>query len=149
MKNKSVITKNSILGDENLQEFVENYELRATTISLPEGYCFYDTDFHPALHYLEYVKMYNIGKAPNKEDMEAVWGVSSESLPVYGRLSDAFRKAESNDSIKYIRLQKDVVDPDDVEMLQDLILTSVNEALRKVDEAQASQLGKYNIPGLM
>ena len=48
-----------------------------------------------------------------------------------------------------LKLQKDVVDPDDVEMLQDLILTSVNEALRKVDEAQAAQLGKYNIPGLM
>ncbi len=51
--------------------------------------------------------------------------------------------------IKEIKLKPEVVDPDDVEMLQDLILTSVNEALRKVDEAQASQLGKYNIPGLM
>ena len=34
-------------------------------------------------------------------------------------------------------------------MLQDLILTATNEALRKVDEAQAASLGKYNIPGLM
>ena len=51
--------------------------------------------------------------------------------------------------IKEIKIQKDVVDPDDVEMLEDLIMTSVNEALRKVDEAQAAQLGKYNIPGLM
>ena len=51
--------------------------------------------------------------------------------------------------IKEIKLDKDVVDPDDVEMLQDLILTCVNEALRKVDEAQAAQMGKYNIPGLM
>ena len=58
-------------------------------------------------------------------------------------------KVNGNKSIKEIKLQKDVVDPDDVEMLQDLILTSVNEALRKVDEAQAAQLGKYNIPGLM
>ena len=52
-------------------------------------------------------------------------------------------------TIKEIKLQKDVVDPDDVEMLQDLILTCVNEALRKVDSAQAAQLGKFNIPGLM
>ena len=51
--------------------------------------------------------------------------------------------------IKEIKIQKDVVDPDDVEMLEDLIMTSVNEALRKVDEAQAASLGKYNIPGLM
>ena len=33
-------------------------------------------------------------------------------------------------------------------MLEDLILTCVNEALRKVDLAQADQLGKFNIPGL-
>lgn len=51
--------------------------------------------------------------------------------------------------IKEIKLDKDVVDPDDIEMLQDLILTATNEALRKVDDAQAAQLGKYNIPGLM
>ena len=51
--------------------------------------------------------------------------------------------------IKSINIKKDVVDPDDVEMLQDLILTCVNEALRKVDEAQSAALGKFNIPGLM
>ena len=38
---------------------------------------------------------------------------------------------------------------DYIEMLQDLILTCVNEALRKVDSAQAAELGKFNIPGLM
>lgn len=51
--------------------------------------------------------------------------------------------------IKEIKIQKDVVDPDDVEMLEDLILTCVNEALRKVDDAQTQSFGKYNIPGLM
>lgn len=51
--------------------------------------------------------------------------------------------------LKSITIKPDVVDPDDVEMLQDLILTCVNEALRKVDSAQADQMGKYNIPGLM
>lgn len=51
--------------------------------------------------------------------------------------------------IKEIKIQKDVVDPDDVEMLQDLILTCINEALRKVDAAQTQSFGKYNIPGLM
>jgi DNA-binding protein YbaB len=34
-------------------------------------------------------------------------------------------------------------------MLQDLILTCLNEAFRKVDSAQAESMGKYNIPGLM
>lgn len=58
-------------------------------------------------------------------------------------------KVSGEKTIKEIKIQKDVVDPDDVEMLEDLILTCVNEALRKVDEAQAKQLGKFNIPGLM
>ena len=51
--------------------------------------------------------------------------------------------------IKEIKIKKEVVDPEDVEMLQDLIITCINEALRKVDSAQAASLGKYNIPGMM
>ena len=58
-------------------------------------------------------------------------------------------KVSGNKEIKEINIKKEVVDPDDVEMLQDLILTCINEALRKVDSAQAASLGKYNIPGLM
>lgn len=51
--------------------------------------------------------------------------------------------------IKELTIKKEVVDPDDVEMLQDLVTTCVNEALRKVDEEQAAQMGRFNIPGLM
>ena len=58
-------------------------------------------------------------------------------------------KVSGSKEIKEIKISKDVVDPDDVEMLQDLIITCINEALRKVDSAQAQQFGKYNIPGLM
>ena len=52
-------------------------------------------------------------------------------------------------TIKEIKIKKEVVDPEDVEMLEDLILTCVNEALRKVDSATEQQMGKFNIPGLM
>ena len=58
-------------------------------------------------------------------------------------------KVSGNKEIKEIIKKKEVVDPEDVEMLQDLILTCTNEALRKVDSAQAASLGKYNIPGIM
>ena len=51
--------------------------------------------------------------------------------------------------LKELTIKKEVVDPDDVEMLQDLVTTCVNEALRKVDEEQNAQMGKFNIPGLM
>ena len=58
-------------------------------------------------------------------------------------------KVTGSKEIKEITIKKDVVNPDDVEMLQDLILSCVNEALRKVDSEQANQFGKYNIPGIM
>ena len=58
-------------------------------------------------------------------------------------------KVSGSKELKEIKIKQEVVDPEDVEMLQDLILTSVNEALRKVDSEQAASLGKYNIPGLM
>ena len=51
--------------------------------------------------------------------------------------------------IKEIKIKKEVVDPEDVEMLEDLILTCVNEALRKVDSATNQAMGQFNIPGLM
>ena len=58
-------------------------------------------------------------------------------------------KVTGEKMLKEIKIKPDVVDPDDVEMLEDLILTCVNEALRKVDSAQRQELGKFNIPGLM
>ena len=58
-------------------------------------------------------------------------------------------KVSGSKEIKEIKISKDVIDPEDVEMLQDLIITCVNEALRKVDSAQQASFGKYNIPGLM
>ncbi|HPQ70480.1 MAG TPA: YbaB/EbfC family nucleoid-associated protein [bacterium] len=51
-----------------------------------------------------------------------------------------------------IRIEKDVVDPEDVEMLQDLIVAAVNEALRKAQEMISGEMSKItggmNIPGL-
>ena len=58
-------------------------------------------------------------------------------------------KVSGEKLIKEIKIKPDVVDPDDVEMLEDLILTCINEALRKVDSAQSQEFGKFNIPGLM
>ena len=57
-------------------------------------------------------------------------------------------KASGDKKIKEIIIKKEVVDPDDVEMLQDLVLTAVNEALNKADSMMQSELGSLNIPGL-
>lgn len=51
-----------------------------------------------------------------------------------------------------IKIDPDAVDEDDVEMLEDMILAAVNEALRKAEEMVSAEMGKVtggmNIPGL-
>jgi DNA-binding YbaB/EbfC family protein len=51
-----------------------------------------------------------------------------------------------------LTIKKEAVDPDDVEMLQDLIVAAVNEALAKVHADMSEEMGKItgglNIPGL-
>lgn len=41
-----------------------------------------------------------------------------------------------------VKLTQEVVDPDDIEMLQDLIVAAVNEALKQADEASEALMGK-------
>jgi DNA-binding YbaB/EbfC family protein len=61
-------------------------------------------------------------------------------------------KANGAQEIMEIKIEKDVVDPEDVEMLQDLILAAVNDALKRAKDmvqAEMSQLtGGMKIPGL-
>ena len=52
-----------------------------------------------------------------------------------------------------VKISPEVVDAEDVEMLQDMVLTAVNEAINKAQEVAAKQMsgltGGLNIPGLM
>ena len=61
-------------------------------------------------------------------------------------------KANGKKEITSINIKPEVVDEDDVEMLEDLVLSAVNEVLRKAEEATAQSMGKLtggmNIPGL-
>ena len=54
--------------------------------------------------------------------------------------------------VESVKISPEVVDPAEVEMLQDLVLTAMNEALRNSQELAASRLGKITgglkIPGL-
>ncbi len=56
------------------------------------------------------------------------------------------RKVES------VKIKPEVVDPEDVEMLEDLILTALHDANQKIETLIEEQMGKYtkglNIPGL-
>lgn len=57
-----------------------------------------------------------------------------------------------NKEITNITIQPEVVDPDDVEMLQDLVMAAVNEVIRNIEETSETELdgitGGLNIPGL-
>ncbi len=80
-------------------------------------------------------------EALSQKELEASVGGGAVSVKVNGKKE-----------ILSITVSPEAVDPDDVEMLQDLLVSAVNEALRKADEAAASSLGALtggmNIPGL-
>jgi hypothetical protein len=61
--------------------------------------------------------------------------------------------ANGKQQIVSIQIEQEVVDPEDVDMLQDLILAAVNEALTKSQEMVAAEMSKLtgglNIPGIM
>ncbi|HOO11736.1 MAG TPA: YbaB/EbfC family nucleoid-associated protein [Bacillota bacterium] len=60
--------------------------------------------------------------------------------------------ATGKKELKSISIKPEAVDPDDVEMLEDLVLAAVNEALRKAEQMVAEEMSKItgglNIPGL-
>ena len=61
--------------------------------------------------------------------------------------------ANGKQQVVSIEIEKEVVDPEDVDMLQDLIMAAVNDALTKSQEMVSGEMGKLtggmNIPGLM
>ena len=67
----------------------------------------------------------------NEREFEASAGGGVVKAVVYGRKE-----------VKSIELAEEIVDPDDVEMLQDLVVAAVNEALRKADETVAAEMSK-------
>lgn len=76
-----------------------------------------------------------------------------QNLRVEGTAGGGMVKAEmsGNKELLSITIDKEAVDPNDVEMLQDLVKAAVNEASRKVDEEMQSSMGAMTggmkIPG--
>lgn len=50
--------------------------------------------------------------------------------------------ANGKQEILGVRIDKQVVDPDDIEMLEDLVVAAVNQALEKAQEAASQEMGK-------
>ncbi|MGR6019883.1 YbaB/EbfC family nucleoid-associated protein [Bacillus paranthracis] len=61
--------------------------------------------------------------------------------------------ANGHKQILEVKVKEEVVDPEDIEMLQDLVLAATNDALKKADELSNSTMGKFtkglNLPGGM
>ncbi len=61
-------------------------------------------------------------------------------------------RANGKQQLLDLKIEKDVVDPDDIEMLQDLVLAAVNEAIKKSQEMIQEEMNKVtggmNIPGM-
>jgi DNA-binding YbaB/EbfC family protein len=86
-------------------------------------------------------KMLEVQEELALRTVEATVGGGMVSVTVNGK-----------NEVLQVKVEPQVVDPDDIEMLEDLIVAGVNEALRKAQEMASVEMGKLtgglNIPGL-
>ena len=88
------------------------------------------------------------------QQMQAQMQQRMAELRVEGSAGGGMVKAtmNGNKEVLSVSIDKEAVDPNDVEMLQDLVVAAVNEASRKVDEEMQGQIGAMTggmkIPGL-
>jgi DNA-binding YbaB/EbfC family protein len=88
------------------------------------------------------------------QQMQAQMQQRMSDLRVEGTSGGGMVKATMNGhkELLGVSIEKEAVDPNDVDMLQDLVVAAVNEAARKVDEEMQNQLGAMTggmkIPGL-
>ena len=91
----------------------------------------------------------DIGTRPIDLHLKAFEKLGINIQKNYGNISCICDKITGEKIIKEIKINKEVVDPEDIETLQDLILTCINGAIQKADNAASESMGKFNIPGLM
>ena len=89
-----------------------------------------------------------------QEEMERVQGELEEKTVEAAAGGGAVKvKIRGNRELVSLELSEDVVDPDDIETLQDLIIAAVNEAIKTVDKLNSEEMNKVtaglNVPGLM
>ncbi len=87
-------------------------------------------------------KMGSLQKERESKTVETTAGGGMVSVVVNGKFE-----------LQSLKIDKEVVNPDDVDMLQDLIVAAVNEGIRKAQEMASAEMAKLTgglkIPGLM
>lgn len=76
-------------------------------------------------------QMEEASKALEETEAEATAGGGAVTVKVSGKKE-----------ILSVKIEEEVVDPDDIEMLEDLIVAATNEALRKIDEISQASMAK-------
>jgi len=86
-------------------------------------------------------KMVEMQEELNEKELETSAGGGAVTIKINGKKE-----------ILAIDIKPEVVDPDDVEMLQDLIMAAVNEAIRSAEEMTSKEMskvtGNVSLPGL-
>ena len=86
-------------------------------------------------------KMARVQQELEKKEIEATAGGGMVTARVNGK-----------QELLSLKIEKDVVDPEDIDMLQDLVLAAVNEAIKQSQQMIQQEMGKVtggmNIPGL-
>ncbi len=87
-----------------------------------------------------------------KKMAEAQEGLASKSVTVEVAGGQVKATMTGKHELTELTIQPEILDPDDVEFLQDLVLSAVNEAVRKVDEMVEQDMGSVtggmNLPGM-
>lgn len=82
-------------------------------------------------------RMNKIQQELSSETVDATAGGGAVTVTITGQLK-----------VQAVKIDKEVVDPDDVEMLQDLVLAAVNDAVQKAQELQAKRMSALMPPGM-
>ena len=77
-------------------------------------------------------QMEDAQKALEEKEFKAAAGGGAVEVTVSGKKE-----------VLSVKLQEEVVDPDDIEMLEDLIVAATNEALRKVEQESSASMAKF------
>ena len=109
-------------------------------LNLPKGTEHFITDIHGENEAFEHV-LRNCSGSIRRKSMEAL-GDSLDEKEFKATAGGGAVEVTMNGKkqITALNIDKDVVDPDDVEMLQDLVMAAVNEAIRQIEDLEENEM---------
>ena len=138
--------------------FIDYYKILGVDRNIPqdqvrEAYRKRAKQFHPDLHpndpkakakFQALNEAYDVISDPDKRSKYDQYGEKWREADAYAKAGGGAVEVtvSGKKEVLKVQLSQEVVDPDDIEMLQDLIMAATNEALRMADEANNELMGK-------